>query len=388
MLNNEYANFFFNENAGLVPTFLVGITFIASGLVKLDDPIGFSYKIEEYLNVLAIQWSRYLRLFIPYKLPIAVGIATLEAVLGTALLVNWQLYWTLRGLLLLTLFFTGLTLYTATSKRMKSCGCFGNAFNLTPWQSFFKSSVLLVLLSVLLALSPATKEITLSNSYYWVFIALMASLALSFYTVRHLSIFSLEPYHIGSRLGELAKSRRPLRYLYVLEQAGKIIKTEQYPQTADHKLLKMELMNPEDLAVEAHFRVWQEQKEVTPSLLLGLKLLIVFQKTSPLPSYALPQLRALLQQLSIDVQPILVLPEGQGHKLAAELALPAHTATPDLLRTMVNAQVGLLLLQDGEVKGKWSYRNAKQVLRYFALRNYEWKLTQKALNSSRVELER
>ena len=55
---------------------LVGVLFIISGLIKLNDPIGFSFKLEEYFaeNVLNIPF------FIPYALLIAVLVVISEVV--------------------------------------------------------------------------------------------------------------------------------------------------------------------------------------------------------------------------------------------------------------------------------------------------------------------
>lgn len=354
-----------NEYGSLFATFAVSITFLLSGTVKLNDPLGFSYKIEEYLHVLAGRWSKYLRFFLPYTLFLAIGVATLEVVLGTALLVHWQAYWTLRALLLLTLFFTGLTLYTATSSRIASCGCFGDSFELTPWQSFAKSVALLLLLGIIFW--SASTEATSFISHYWVAAALAGSLALSGYAIRHLALFPLGPYRVGSRLAQLARPRRPLRYLYVLEKDGQTIETEQYPQDPGYQFIKSRLLNPEDLATEASFSVWQGQKEVTAPLLLGFKLLIVVKDPDVVPDIVTTQLRSLVQNLPTALQPILISPNEKYQDLATALELPLHTATPMLLRTMLRAPMGLLLLREGVVRGKWHYRDlakAQRQLKY------------------------
>ena len=89
----------------LLASLVVGITFLFSGVVKLNDPRGFAYKIEEYLHLFASQLTIRLRLLIPYTVTLSVCIATLEVVLGVALLVHWQRFWILSALLSLTFFF-------------------------------------------------------------------------------------------------------------------------------------------------------------------------------------------------------------------------------------------------------------------------------------------
>ena len=48
------------------------------------------------------------------------------------------------------LFFTFLTFYSAYFNKVTDCGCFGDALKLTPWESFTKDIVLLVLILILL----------------------------------------------------------------------------------------------------------------------------------------------------------------------------------------------------------------------------------------------
>lgn len=128
----------------------VGVTFVFSGVVKLGDVRGFSLKIEEYYRLLPTSLSAYLAHLLPYTSVMAVGMAALEAALGSALLFHWQHRGVLGILLGLTLSFASLTLYTAISKRLTSCGCLGSAVVLTPWQSFIKNVILLYLIGVLL----------------------------------------------------------------------------------------------------------------------------------------------------------------------------------------------------------------------------------------------
>lgn len=124
----------------------VSLTFILSGTVKLNDPIGFSLKINAYLRAFSWDFTTLFLKLVPYNLALAIGVCTLEVVLGVALLLKFQSKFTLRALLLLTSFFSCLTLYTAVFKRVGSCGCFGDLLPLTPWQSFFKSVLLLLAL--------------------------------------------------------------------------------------------------------------------------------------------------------------------------------------------------------------------------------------------------
>ena len=125
--------------------YIIALIFIASGFVKAVDPVGFSFKLEEYFSPTVFN----LPFFEQYALPIAVFVSILEVLLGLMLLLKVQLKKTLMALIALCVFFAFLTFYSAYFNVVTDCGCFGDAIKFTPWQSFFKDIILLVGLLVL-----------------------------------------------------------------------------------------------------------------------------------------------------------------------------------------------------------------------------------------------
>ena len=124
----------------------VGLLFIFSGLVKLNDPMGTAIKMEEYFEVFSSDiWSVF-HYFVPYAMHFGLLVVILEVLLGVALLINYRMKLTSWVLLLLIVFFTFLTFYSAYFNKVTDCGCFGDAIPLTPWQSFGKDIVLLIFL--------------------------------------------------------------------------------------------------------------------------------------------------------------------------------------------------------------------------------------------------
>ncbi len=102
---------------------LVGSLFIVSGLIKANDPIGFSYKLEEYFEDGALafrikEWFSIpdfsLEFFIPYALTLSVIICIAEIVLGVLVLIGGKIKLTSWLLLLMIAFFTFLTWHTST----------------------------------------------------------------------------------------------------------------------------------------------------------------------------------------------------------------------------------------------------------------------------------
>ena len=123
---------------------IVGLLFIISGLIKLNDPVGFSFKLQDYFAPEVLN----LEFLVPYALLLAIILVIVEVVLGIFLLLGHFKKFTLWALLLMIVFFTFLTFYSAYFNKVTDCGCFGDAMPLTPWESFSKDVVLLVLILI------------------------------------------------------------------------------------------------------------------------------------------------------------------------------------------------------------------------------------------------
>jgi hypothetical protein len=122
----------------------VGLLFIFSGLIKANDPLGLSYKMQEFFDV----WG--MSFFNDYTLALSLVMNTLEIIAGVALLIKFPYKQTLWLLLGLIVFFTFLTGYALFSGKIKTCGCFGDCIPLTPQTSFIKDILLFICIVILL----------------------------------------------------------------------------------------------------------------------------------------------------------------------------------------------------------------------------------------------
>src|SRR6201996_4077238 len=129
---------------------LVGVLFIFSGLVKADDPLGLSYKMQEFFEVWNFHWLDH------FTLAFSIIMIVFEIVAGVAILLGWRMRLFSWLLLLLIIFFTFLTGYAYLSGKVRECGCFGDCIPLTAGQSFSKD---LILLALILFLFAAQKKI-------------------------------------------------------------------------------------------------------------------------------------------------------------------------------------------------------------------------------------
>ena len=176
---------------------LVGILFIISGLIKLNDPVGFSFKLQEYFGAQVLN----LEFLTPYALALAVVIVIFEVLLGVMLLVGYKKKFTLWSLLLMIVFFTFLTLYSAVTGKVTDCGCFGDALHLTPWQSFTKDVVLLVLILVIFFNKRYIKRLfSKFAAGLVVYSALALCALLAYYVLAHLPVIDFRAYKVGTNI--------------------------------------------------------------------------------------------------------------------------------------------------------------------------------------------
>ncbi|MEZ4859252.1 MAG: DoxX family protein [Flavobacteriaceae bacterium] len=206
-----------------VSRIFVGILFIISGLIKLNDPVGFSFKLQDYFapDVLNLEF------LVPYSLMIALFVVVYEVMLGIMLILGYAKKFTLWSLLAMIIFFTFLTFYSAYFNKVTDCGCFGDALKLTPWESFWKDIVLLVLILVIfLGKKHLVPFFTANVRSIVVMISFVLCLWLGYHVLMHLPIVDFRAYKIGNNITEkmtVPEDALPpiIEYQWVYELNGK-----------------------------------------------------------------------------------------------------------------------------------------------------------------------
>ena len=226
--------------------FFVGILFIFSGLIKGNDPLGFSYKLEEYFE----KFSEILKeenlsfvagimdFFANFSLSLAIIIVIAEIALGVLLITGSYIKKVAWLSLLLIVFFTFLTFVSWKFELVKSCGCFGDAIPLTPYQSFIKDLILLIFI-VFIFINRKNIEPLLDKNYN--LIALFCSVGVSFiftwYCYQHLPIKDFLAYAKVKRLlpqMEVVKGNPLTLYVFKDKSTGEEVKFKNYPVDYDN----------------------------------------------------------------------------------------------------------------------------------------------------------
>lgn len=345
-----------------IARYFVGVLFIFSGLIKLNDPVGTQIKLEEYFDVFATDFSPLSGLFhalIPLSLYLAVVLCVAEVVLGVALLLKYKMKYTLWVLLLLIVFFTFLTFYSAYFNKVTDCGCFGDAIKLTPWQSFFKDIVLLILILFLFTQRNNFGSTTASKtSTAIVTFSLIGSTAVAIYAINYMPIIDFLPYKAGAHLPSLMQPSEKLRYTYKMEKDGKTYELAQYPTDTTFVFKEMILANPEAQPKVTDYSVWNAEGDFTQQTFTGNKMLILIQNVEKANAKGIREINTLVNSLKdTNIEPIILTAtdEATFEKFRHEfqLAIPYYFTDATVLKTMSRTNPGLILMQNGTIKGKW-----------------------------------
>ncbi len=346
---------------------LVGFLFIFSGLIKANDSVGFAYKLVEYFEVFQIHF------LVPIALPLAMFICIFEMVLGFTLLMGARTKLTLWLLLLMIVFFTFLTFYSAYYQKVLSCGCFGDAIPLTPWQSFTKDLILLVLILLLFAGKRYINRFFKPN---WenrlLLLILISTIAFPIYTYNYLPVKDFRPYAIGKNIPEQTKGvPDEVKFYYTLKnkKTGEVNEFDHWPEKWD---LMYDYISPRTEILKKG--IDPKIKDFTISDLNGSDytqdiienpnynfLLICYDlgKTNKDVFGKITDFATLCKQ---DNVPFIVLTSStkqqiEKFKQETKTNVIFYTSDATVLKTMIRSNPGLMMLKGGTVIDMWHYHS-------------------------------
>lgn len=348
--------------------FLLGGTLIFSGFVKAVDPLGAFYKLQDYLIAFGIiSWfPTYLPLFFSIVLSAIEFCAGVFLFLG----IRKQLSSTLALLLLIVM--TPLTLYLALTNPVSDCGCFGDAWVLTNWESFGKNVVLLIAAIVVfrrkrMVVRFITAKMEWMISMYTIFFVF----ALSFYCLRNLPILDFRPYKIGTNIKtsmEIPNGAKPSVFesRFILEKNGKRqeFTLDNYPDSTWKYIETRTLLKEKGYEPPIHdFSLvnLKTGEDITDSILTnkGYTFLLVVHRIED------------ANDSNIDL-----INEIYDYSVEHGYGFYALTSSPDndievwcdktgaeypfclmddiTLKTIIRSNPGLLLIKEGTILNKWS----------------------------------
>ena len=358
--------------------FLVGALFIFSGLVKLNDPMGLSFKLHDYFapDVLNMEWLN------PFTLQLALFVIILEVLLGVALLLGYQKKGTLLLLSGMIVFFTFLTFYSAYFNKVTDCGCFGDAIPLTPWQSFYKDVILSL---AILILWLGQRHIQRLSQKRWIegtlLLCLVACSLLANSVLQHLPFKDFRPYAVGKSIkeGMMSAEERgldPTEYgtIYTLknDQTGELQVVDSKAYIEDEWWKRSEWVIQDELTEQKlikkgyeppihDFEFMIDDEDRTEAYLSAPSVLfIVSRKLETANADALGAIGDLALECAANGMPVIAGSASSEETIAEyrsnhQWGFPVAMMDETTLKTVVRSNPGVLLLQEGKVVGKWAH---------------------------------
>ena len=361
---------------GSIARTLLALTFIFSGFVKAVDPLGTVYKIEDYLKAFGGCFTELL----PLAGTAAVCLILVEWLLGWAMLFNVRTRWTSWLSLVFYLIMTPLTLWIALTNPVSDCGCFGDAVVLTNWQTFWKNILFLSLVIVLLVCHKAIPQTFRAWAEGTIIgVALLCGGAIMGYSYTHLPPLDFRPYKIGNHiptLMEIPDDAEPDRYETTLiyakdgveqeftlanypkgdstwtfvDQKSVLVQKGYEPPIHDFEILTMDF---DDITYD----ILESEKPVTLVTMYDLKKTDRKQMEKVLRLYAACEERGewCFFLTGSGEDDIYAFSEEIGME-EDEAQRAFCTIDPVTLKTIVRANPGVFVVQDGTVIDKYNVR--------------------------------
>ena len=406
------------KNLTTLSRILVGSLFIVSGLIKANDAIGFSFKLNDYFapDVLDIAF------LIDFTYPLAVFICIAEIMLGLSVLIGAKMQLTAWSLLLMIFFFDGLTFYSAYFNKVTDCGCFGDAIKLTPWESFYKDVVLTILILIVFAFrSKVTYHSKKENMFFlplslllislfsyfileWYYpiifsfilflgvvlvnkfvlkdkqqwtlasYAFLVSSLFSYYTYAHLPLKDYRPFAVGKNISDDMKLPNGAKndvyediWKYELNGDVNDYSTEDKPWEIEGALFVdriTKLISEGDHPPIHDFSIESDIiGDITDSILsVPNALLIVTYDLNKSNNDALSKVDSLVKDLSnqnISFAALSATTEEQKIDILSKnnISMPYYFTDETTLKTIVRSNPGVLWLKEGSIINKWHHND-------------------------------
>jgi uncharacterized membrane protein YphA (DoxX/SURF4 family) len=354
---------------------IVGILFIFSGLVKANDPLGLSYKMQEFFDVWAQNPSltSLMHWLDNYALAFSIIMITLEIVVGVALLIGWSKKFISWMLLLLIIFFTFLTGYAVLSGKIRTCGCFGDCIPLTAMQSFIKDIVLFVLILIILIGNKYIQPLVRGGiALFFVVISTVIVLSFQWYVLRHMPVKDCLPFKKGNNILELRKmpadavpDKVEFRFVYKKGNEEKEFSMDKLPDSTwtfvSRKDIILEKGKNNEPPIKDFVVNTLSNMDTTEALLTQGEYYLFFVKESEkLTEARLNDLRMLMQGAREKNRPIYVIASqaSQVDELLNSknhLNLPVFSLDVTALKTASRTDPSVYLMNGPVVENKWGW---------------------------------
>jgi hypothetical protein len=362
----------------LISRLLVGALFVFSGYVKGIDPLGSTYKFIDYFDAFNMGALRSI------SFPLAILLCTAEFIIGVSLLLNLRMKTASWYALCFMGFFTILTFILALTNPVTDCGCFGDAWILSNWETFWKN-IIISFFTIIIFVQRDKYENSLRASTQWLVVLffVIAFISFSIYNLKHLRIVEFRPYKVGVNIAEGMKvpdgagfDVYKTIFYYKDINTGKVKKFDEknYPwqDTAN-----WEFVSYENKLVEKGFKpsiynfsiTSGEGEDLTEAIISDTNYSFLFiaynlveadidgiKKGNELARFA-------AENENFNFYCLTASPESHIKRLKkrVDVNFDCYSSDEITLKTIIRANPGLMLIKDGNILAKWHYRDIPDI---------------------------
>ncbi len=348
---------------------LVGALFIFSSFTKGVDPLGTKYKMLDYLSVYGMTWLNN------FALVLAMLMILAEFIVGFCLITKVLPRLAVLGATLLMLFFTITTLFDALYDLVPDCGCFGTAIKMSNWQTFYKNLVIDAVLIPLIMNNKLLENKLEKGTQWTIGIAFaLAFLGFEFYNYRHLPVIDFMNWKVGKQITTSTNEETKIYLTYKNKATGETQEylSPNYPWNDSVWMSEWEFV---DQRVEGGtnflgFSALDEDGNDVTELILNTENLLMFTShdLSKVTEKEWTRVREITDEAgsrgyyvvwTVANEPEYVERLREKYDFLYEV----YYADELEIKPIVRSNPGLIWLDNGLVKNKWSSVDFKKVLK-------------------------
>jgi uncharacterized membrane protein YphA (DoxX/SURF4 family) len=359
----------------LISRLIIGLLYLFSGFVKAVDPVGGSIKLTDYFEAFGMDF------LIGLSVPLAIVLSTIEFIIGFLLLAGIRVKQASVAAYFMMLFFTVLTLVLALFNPVSDCGCFGDAIKLTNWETFFKNLISLPFTWILYRdRNEFVEKLSRPGINGLTAASVIIAVGISVYSLLYLPVVDFRPFKTGVNIPESMKipegaQQAEYKTTFILEKDGKQkeFNEKNYPYDdttwvfIDSKsvLLKEGYQPP----IKDFYVTDNNGNDVSDKLIRSkdpVFLMIAHDLTKVTPKQAVPfvELNKMIRSkknikfycLTSSLYKDLIEFEG-----STGAAMNYFFADEVLLQTIIRSNPGLVIINNGTILAKYSYRNVPDI---------------------------
>lgn len=376
---------------------IIGLLFVFSGYVKAVDPLGFAYKLGEYFE------SMHIEFLSPLALTCAILVIAAELAMGLCLLARVRMQLVAWCVLLFMLFFTVLTFYIAVKGNVvKDCGCFGDALVLSNTATFLKNLAAMPFVIIIFLWRKKYTPVAKCLVEWIIAVACFAfAVGIELHCLRNLPIIDFMPYKAGVNIPqsmEYPEDAVPDEYktTYYYSKNGETKEFDQtnYPwkdSTWTYVDAKSELVKKGYEPPIHDFEIYNTDGEnITYDIVSSENFTFIFtmRNIENINISNMNKVNALADYCQtnddFDFFAYTASTNDEIEKFIEKTnaKYPFCFGDETTIKTMIRSNPGLMLIKDGNIWAKWSYKNVPTVERVKQIVSTDYESTVSAAKAS------